>query len=112
MATHLKNVSVLTGEDGVVRLTPGYDLVCTRLVIPNDPLALSVVGKHDRLHRADWVEFANYCGLPKKAAMRVLDEMADAAEPGIALIARSFLPAEQTKEFSTLLGERAKSLAQ
>ena len=108
---HLKNFSVLAGEDGVVRLTPGYDLVCTRLVIPNDPLALSVVGKKDRLGRGDWMQFAAYCGLPEKAATRVLDQMAAVLSPGTKLIGRSFLPAEQIKAFSTLLSDRAAALA-
>ncbi|MBK8270663.1 MAG: HipA domain-containing protein [Planctomycetes bacterium] len=42
---HLKNFSLFTDQQGIMRLTPAYDLVSTRLVIPNDPLALSVVGK-------------------------------------------------------------------
>lgn len=108
---HLKNFSVLAGEDGLVRLTPGYDLVCTRLVIPNDPLALSVVGKKDRLGRGDWMQFAAYCGLPEKAAARVLDQMAAVLKPGTELIGRSFLPAEQMKAFSALLSDRAAALA-
>ena len=29
---HLKNFSLLTGPDGTVRLSPAYDLFCTRLV--------------------------------------------------------------------------------
>ena len=37
---HLKNFSLLTNEDGITRLTPAYDLVCTRLVIPDHQLAL------------------------------------------------------------------------
>lgn len=108
---HLKNFSVLTGEDDVVRLTSAYDLLCTRLVIQNDPLALSVVGKKDRLDRADWLAFAKYCALPEKAATRVLDEMAAAVGPATDFVARSFLPAEQIKDFSRLLSERTASLA-
>lgn len=109
---HLKNFSVLAAEDGVVRLTPAYDLVCTRLVIPNDPLALPVAGKKSRLSRGDWMQFAAYCGLPEKAAARVLDQMAAVLRPGTELIGRSFLPGEQMKAFSELLSDRATALAQ
>jgi serine/threonine-protein kinase HipA len=107
---HLKNFSVLAEEDNVVRLTPAYDLVCTRLVIQDDPLALPIVGKKDRLDRDAWVEFAKYCGLPGKAAARVLDQMAAVLKPGTELIGRSFLPAEQMKAFSELLSDRTTSL--
>lgn len=107
---HLKNFSLLTGEDGITRLTPAYDLVCTRLVIPNDPLALPIVGKKDRLDRADWLEFAKYCNLPEKPAMRVLDDLTAATDKATALIDRSFLPADQKKEFGVLVMERAAAL--
>jgi serine/threonine-protein kinase HipA len=106
---HLKNFSLLTGEDGVTRLTPAYDLVCTRLVIPDDPLALPVVGKKDRLDRADWLEFARYCNLPEKPATRVVDELAAVLPEATARIDRSFLPPEQKKEFTELVTERSKA---
>jgi serine/threonine-protein kinase HipA len=48
---HLKNFSLLVDEQGIVRLTPAYDLICTRLVIPDDSLALPICGKKDNLHR-------------------------------------------------------------
>ena len=106
---HMKNFSLLTGEDGVIRLTPAYDLVCTRLVIPNDPLALPIVGKKDWLDRTDWLEFAKYCALPEKPATRVLDELVAVLPKAIALIDQSFLPAEQRKEFSDVITERSNA---
>lgn len=108
---HLKNFSLLTGEDGVVRLSPAYDLVCTRLAIPDDPLALPIVGKRDRLDRADWLEFAKYCGLPETTARRVLAEFAGAAGEAGSVIDRSFLPAEERMQFKRLLEERSAAIA-
>lgn len=55
---HLKNLSMLIGADGIIRLTQTYDLVAKNLVIPNDPLALLVSGKKTNLRRNDWLEFA------------------------------------------------------
>jgi serine/threonine-protein kinase HipA len=107
---HLKNFSLLTGEDGVIRLTPAYDLVCTRLLIPDDPLALPVVGKKDRLNRADWLEFANYCKLPEKPAARVLAELVATGEKAKGLLDRSFLPVEQKKELRLLIESRSESV--
>jgi serine/threonine-protein kinase HipA len=42
---HLKNFSLLASRDGLQRLSPAYDQLCTCLVIPDDPLALTVGGK-------------------------------------------------------------------
>ncbi|OYV76315.1 MAG: hypothetical protein B7Z74_00600, partial [Deltaproteobacteria bacterium 21-66-5] len=89
---HLKNLSVLADERGRIRLTPAYDLVCTRLVIANDPLSLPVQGKRDHLNRKAWLGFATYCGLSEKAAYRVLQKQASVETGARALIDRSFLP--------------------
>jgi len=105
---HLKNFSLLTGEDSVIRLTPAYDLVCTRLVIPDDQLALPIVGKKDRLDRADWMAFAEYCGLPEKPVARALNEIGAALPKATGLIERSFLPGDQKKEFAELVAKRTQ----
>jgi hypothetical protein len=57
------------------------------------------------------MQFAAYCGLPDKAAARVLDQMAAVLRPGTEWIGRSFLPAEQMKAFRELLTDRATLLA-
>lgn len=107
---HLKNFSLLTGEDGLIRLTPAYDLVSTRLVIPDDQLALPVVGKKDRLDRGDWLEFATYCSLPQRSATRVLDALIATVDRATGVIARSFLPPDQKKELADLVVARGASL--
>ena len=57
---HLKNFSLLTTTEGVHRLSPAYDFVCTRLVLPDDDKqALSVGGRDKSLTRRTWFNFAN-----------------------------------------------------
>lgn len=107
---HLKNFSLLADTQGIMRLTPAYDLVCTRLVIPNDPLALSVVGKKDNLDRSDWLAFARYCQLPERTAARVLESQMSIIDPSVALIDRSFLPPDQKTTYKALIVERSASL--
>ena len=104
---HLKNFSLLAGEDGIHRLTPAYDLVCTRLVIPDDPLALPLGGKKDKLRRGDWRRFAEYCRLPEKVASQVLDKQASVTDEATAIIDRSFLPEDQKKDYKALITERS-----
>ncbi len=107
---HLKNFSLLTDEQETIRLTPAYDLLCTRLVIPNDPLALPVCGKKDNLDRDTWLEFAKYARLSDKAASRVLDRQSAVKTDATALVDRSFLPAEMKTQYRSLIDERTKQL--
>jgi len=107
---HLKNFSLLTDEEGIVRLTPAYDLVSTHLVIPGDPLALPVGGKQTKLTRGDWLRFADYCDLPRTVAERMLREQKEATDEAANLIGKSFLPRDQREEYESLIRERSNQL--
>ncbi len=107
---HLKNLSIVSGEDGRHRLSPAYDLLCTRLVIPDDPLALPVGGKRDRLDRSTWLELADYAGLRRPAAERVLDTLASRLEPALGAVGRSLLPADMREAYARLLEARTALL--
>ncbi|NQU23937.1 MAG: HipA domain-containing protein [Candidatus Nealsonbacteria bacterium] len=107
---HLKNFSLITGPDGICRLAPAYDLVCTRLVIPDDSLALPVGGKTKNLTRRSWLDLAAYCKLPEKVAKRVIDEQVKAMEPSLTLISKSFLPSEMKSEFQGIIRDTTARL--
>lgn len=107
---HLKNFSLLAGSDGRHRLSPGYDLLCTRLAIPDDQLALAVSGKRDKLTRNDLAAYAEYCRLPRRAAERTLGEIADRCDDAVALVERSSLDGEMKGAYAELLRERTRSL--
>jgi serine/threonine-protein kinase HipA len=107
---HLKNFSLLIDTHGIIRLSPAYDLVCTRLVIPQDPLALPVCGKKDNLNRKIWIQFADYCQLSPKAANRVLDKLAQSLTAAQELIDRSFLPTDMKLAYRLLIAERTAML--
>jgi serine/threonine-protein kinase HipA len=108
---HLKNLSLLRDEGGRWRLSPAYDLVCTRLVLPDDQLALPVAGNRKAPTRREWLELAQSCGVPTRAAARVLGEVASATEPALALVERCQLPAAARTAYRTLLRERGRRLA-
>lgn len=107
---HLKNLSLFTDTEGITRLTPAYDLVSTRLVIADDPLALPVVGKKTKLTRRTWRDFADYCGIPKKTAARVFERQASVEAAANEVIEACFLPAEQKVTLTELVAERSSSL--
>ena len=107
---HLKNFSLVIAPDGIRRLSPAYDLVCTQLVIPSDPLALTVGGKKKNLTRRSWLDLADYCKLPGKAAKRVIDEQVEALEPSLELISNSFLTPQMKDEYVRIVQDRTRIL--
>lgn len=107
---HLKNFSLLRHPDGYYRLSPAYDLLATRLVIPNDELALPIGGKSKNISRRNWLDLAQRCSLPRRAAERVLSEIGGAADDAAALIRASLLPEAMKQEYETLVRERADAL--
>lgn len=108
---HLKNFSLLAERDGLHRLSPAYDLISTRLVIPEDPLALPVCGQRDGLTRGTWLQFADYCKIPRAAAERVIRGIVGAEPAAGDLVRRSALPAEMKGSYQKLLGDRTATLA-
>lgn len=107
---HLKNFSLFTDADGIVRFTPAYDLLCTRLVIPNDHLALPIIGRKDNVRRRTWLDFATYCGLPETVARRVLQQQADVLDEALRMIDHCFLPDDQKATYRELITRRSDQL--
>lgn len=109
---HLKNLSLLRHEDGRFRLSPAYDLVSTRLMIEDDQLALPVGGNRKEVTPRQWLEFAQYCRVPPKAAARAFGGLAKALDVSLGFIQQSLLPENSREALATLLRERAKTLEQ
>lgn len=109
---HLKNFSLLRGEDGRYRLSPAYDLLCTRLVIPDDTLALSVSGNKKNITARQWMTLASVCELPERAARRVFQELAEAPDDAQKLVQASPLPDDMKSEYVKLLFQRARTMEQ
>lgn len=107
---HLKNFSLLRHPDGHYRLSPAYDLLSTRLVIPGDELALPVCGKPKSISRRNWLDLASRCSLPKRTAERVLAEIGGAADDASELIGASLLPDAMKQQYAELVWERARTL--
>jgi serine/threonine-protein kinase HipA len=109
---HLKNFSLSTSIDGVHRLSPAYDLVCTRLVLPDDDKqALPVGGRDKNLTRRTWFNLAEYCRLREPVARRLLSAQIGALDASIELINRSFLPRQSKERYEQILRENTAILA-
>jgi serine/threonine-protein kinase HipA len=107
---HLKNLSLLAAADRIYRLSPAYDCLCSRLIIPDDTLALPIVGKREHLVPADWNRFGDYCGLPIRATDRLLKGVVAADREAAALISHSFLNEEFKSEYTALVAGRLSDL--
>ena len=91
---HLKNFSLLREHDGTWRLSPAYDLVPVKVVLPNDEddLALTVNGKNRNLRAADFKSAATTMGLTEVQCRRIAERIASAVRKHLdEAIKRSFL---------------------
>jgi serine/threonine-protein kinase HipA len=106
---HLKNFSLIAGPDGIQQLSPAYDLLSTRLVIDDDRMALQMGGRDKHFSRRAWLGFAEYGGIPAKAAQRVLAQPAGIVAKAEGLVEHSVLPPDMKAEYVDLLRRRARS---
>jgi serine/threonine-protein kinase HipA len=109
---HLKNFSLLRDTDGRYRLAPAYDLLCTRLVIEDDLLAMSVDGNKKMPTKRQWLALAQASGVPEKAALRVLRSVGAGVASAQRLIQRSYLPPDMRDAYVHLVAERGTHLSQ
>jgi len=103
---HLKNIALLRDRNGLWRLSPAYDQLNTRLVMPDDQLALPVCGKRDNLKTDTLRELGARFGIGPKAADRVLREVRDAQPKALELIDAAPLPDEMRQTYADTLLER------
>jgi serine/threonine-protein kinase HipA len=109
---HLKNFSLLTSPNGETNLAPAYDLVATRLVVPEDPeeMALTINGKKSRLKQADFRSFAASLGLPEKTVGNVFAHFYKQMAGARTLIEQFEPQLPEQQNYLNLIGERAERL--
>lgn len=62
---HFKNYSISYHGQNGIRLSPAYDIVCSKLVIPEEEdSALALNGKRNKLNRDDFDALAEYLKIP------------------------------------------------
>jgi serine/threonine-protein kinase HipA len=107
---HLKNFALLTDADGVRRLSPAYDLVNTRLLIPDDEMALTLGGKHRVRRRKRWLDFAKFCEIPAVVADRMILNQIEFLDSARSIIDRSFLPDSTKERYSQIVAANTQIL--
>jgi serine/threonine-protein kinase HipA len=73
---HLKNFSLLKNLDNEVTLSPAYDLLSTRILMPEDKeeLALTLNGKKNNLRKKDFDLFAEKLGVTQKTKEIIINK--------------------------------------
>ena len=109
---HLKNFSLLYEPDAMIRLSPAYDLLPTRLLIPQDKeeMALTVNGRKSNLHRKDFDAFASTMGLSERQMANTHDRLRRGLEASGAVVSASFLSLPLQHAFLELIAERSARL--
>lgn len=111
---HLKNFSLFKDPELGWKFSPSYDLLSTRLVIPEsrDPeeLALTLSGKKSKFRRGSFRKFGDHIGLNKKQVDNLIDNMLEKEQAFRKLIVRSFLSEEKKESYLDILENRFKVL--
>jgi serine/threonine-protein kinase HipA len=102
---HLKNFSLLTQTDDEIVLAPAYDLVCTKIVIPDDKeeSALAINGRKSKLARRDFDALALNLKIPERATQNIYTRFSEKMKLAKQWIGFSFLPAEIKDEYLHIL---------
>lgn len=110
---HLKNVSLIRTE-GIVRLSPAYDLVNSTLLLgpEAEESALPIGGKRRGLTRRILVDYLGRerFGLPERQIESELRRLSSAVDGWDAIIAESFLPDDLTSGYHEIVTERTGRL--
>lgn len=101
---HLKNFSLIQ-DSKLFRLAPAYDMVATKLLMPNDKeeLALTLNGKKSKLNRSDFESAMINAGLPTKAIQNLFDRILAETEKWEQLIEQSFVTQRKREHLSQLI---------
>lgn len=109
---HLKNFSLLQNDSGYI-LSPSYDLVPTRMLIPDDTeeSALTVNGKKNRLTATDFTALGENLHLQSKVVENMIRKAVSVQDTLNKTPALNLLPQERQEELKALVKERCARLA-
>jgi serine/threonine-protein kinase HipA len=108
---HLKNFS-LYKPHGEWTLAPAYDLVSTKLAIPQDDeeLALTLNGKKRKLKHTDFDSLIKETSVEDKAIENVYNKFRQVIPTWLDFIDTSFLPHQLKEKYKALIQDRWTAL--
>lgn len=111
---HLKNFSLLKKPELGYRLSPVYDIVNSRLVLPmeHEDMSLSINGRKNRLRHSDFLIFAAQMGLPDKTVSTILGRLNNNKGTIKSQIDSSMLTQEEKNTFWGICEERLRGVCE
>ncbi len=106
---HLKNFSMIRTAKGSYELTPAYDLVPVKIILPadNEELALSLCGKKSNLRYRDFARFAESLGLTQSQFEKTIKRIKFQSEAKLEeALDRCFMPHGMQESFRKLYRTR------
>lgn len=105
---HLKNFSMMEKDNGVFCLSPAYDILSTKLVIPdeNEQMALNINGKKNKVSKKDFNLLGESLNLTQKQVVTCYDAMIENQNKMDWWIDHSFIPFEQKNNLKELINQR------
>lgn len=109
---HLKNFSLYSKNLNDYQLTPGYDMVSTALVIPEDEeeMALTLNGKKRKIKKDDFIVAMKSSGLEDKIIENIFKKFLKVEENWCAFIDISFIPVGMKNRYKVLIKENLSKL--
>lgn len=109
---HLKNFSLYSLRKGYYSLTPGYDMVATALVMPEDmeELALTLNGKKRKIERLDFKVAMSSSGLEEKIIDNLFSKFSKVVDKWFEFIDISFLPEDMKGQYKLLIQNKLEIL--
>ncbi len=110
---HLKNFSLLRCMDGHYELSPAYDLVPVRIIMPEDleELALTLNGKKNRIALKDFLTFGRTMKLSETQVQRTLERITSSIKRNLRqCMEESFMPQRMNEEIASLIATRMQLL--
>ena len=111
---HLKNLSLIetaAGSQSYV-LSEAYDLLPVNVILPEDDeqLALTLNGKKHNIRRNDFLKFAEASGIPRDAAIKMIQKILSMKDQYLKMCETSYLPEHLKERFLVLVEARVNAL--
>ncbi len=109
---HLKNFSLLRKEEAGYSLSPAYDIVSSRLVIPEEreEMCLSLQGKRNNISEKDFQGLSEQLGLNSQQLHNALERLRGLRSPIETMIEESLLEERSRNRFLEIFRERMQRI--
>lgn len=110
---HLKNFSLLRDEQDFITFSPAYDLLATKLLVPEDKeeFAITINGKKSHLKKGDFDKLAANLALNTKTVDSIYSKYSSIISDWKSLINKSFLSVKMKENYLALVQNRMEQIS-